>query len=542
MDQASVLAALHRGSLVAIITLPNNFSNALANGQPITLHVDVDNVNADMTDDIQRALPAAIVDFGRQHNLPGIRLHETEIDLIGYDTSFIAYLVVSGLMLDAFIIASILSAMVVAREFEARTIKALAVAPVHSLLPILGRMLATDLVACVAMLIPVAIAIFGYHSMPIHPLAVAGILLLSIAIFGCVGVAIGALLRRTLPVVSLILGLGFAFYLCSGSLEPQRFDGPLIWGIAHISPVYYAVGILEQAYHGLQVTPEPQWLNLVILLAWAGVMVLCAALLLRIALIDRTGTARFGRMKLHIAEIRQWRRPSRLVVRSALGLLILLILLGAGRELWLNTQQQRAESLKQHQLALNASEDRHETALLNDYVQRISTIVAQNPHLYTQKSDPARGTVTTLTQSMWPQLKPAYKVLLLRYLYKEKFIDDDYQVVSLQGIDLHGCNMAGINLSDTDLSGANFSNADMHNSKLVSSTLIGVNFSNTSLVNSDLKVTDMHNITILNANLAGADLAGVIGIDMQQLLHASSLAGTRLPDGSVQPGNQPDKD
>ena len=111
-----------------------------------------------------------------------------------------------------------------------------------------------------------------------------------------------------------------------------------------------------------------------------------------------------------------------------------------------------------------------------------------------------------------------------------------------QGIDLHGCNMAGINLSDTDLSGANFSNADMHNSKLVSSTLIGVNFSNTSLVNSDLKVTDMHNITILNANLAGADLAGVIGIDTQQLLHAYSLAGTRLPDGSVQPGNQPDKD
>lgn len=103
MDEASALAALHRGSLVAIITIPSGFSSAIAHGQPITLHVAVDNVNTDMTYDVQRALPSAIVAFGRQHHLPNIRVQETEIDLINHDTGFIPYLVVSALALDAFI-------------------------------------------------------------------------------------------------------------------------------------------------------------------------------------------------------------------------------------------------------------------------------------------------------------------------------------------------------------------------------------------------------------------------------------------------------
>jgi ABC-2 type transport system permease protein len=97
MDASAALAALHRGSLVAIITIPKNFSSALANGQGVTLQVAVDNVNTDMTDDIQRALPSAIVVFGKQHRFPGSRVQETEVDLIAHDTGFIPSLVVSAL-------------------------------------------------------------------------------------------------------------------------------------------------------------------------------------------------------------------------------------------------------------------------------------------------------------------------------------------------------------------------------------------------------------------------------------------------------------
>lgn len=284
MDEATALAALRRGNLVAIITIPSNFSYALAHGQTVALHVAVDNVNTDMTDDIQRALPSAIVAFVKQYHFPGIRIQGTEVDLIDHETGFIPYLVVSGLALDAFVIASLLSALAVTREFEKKTINLLAVAPVYPLVSILGRLLASSSIAAVAMVFPLALALFGYHIVPLHPLEAVGVLLLCLAIFGCIGVTIGAVLKRTLPVVTLIFGLGFPLYLGSGSLEPQRFDGDLIWMIAHISPVYYAVGILEQAFHGLQVTPEPIWVNFLTLLGWAVLMPLLAGILLRGAL------------------------------------------------------------------------------------------------------------------------------------------------------------------------------------------------------------------------------------------------------------------
>jgi hypothetical protein len=63
------------------------------------------------------------------------------------------------------------------------------------------------------------------------------------------------------------------FYIDSGALEPTRFDGETIWMIAHLSPVYYAVGVLEWAFHGLRVTPEPVYVDLLVLVAIAVVAV-----------------------------------------------------------------------------------------------------------------------------------------------------------------------------------------------------------------------------------------------------------------------------
>ncbi len=419
MDESSALAALHRGSLVAIITVPKDFSYALAHGQAIVLHVAVDNVNTDMTDDIQRALPSAIVAFGRQHHFPGICVQGAELDLVDHDTGFIPYLVVSALALDAFIIASILSTMAVAREFETRTIKLLAVAPVHPLLSILGRMLATDTIAVAAMVFPVALAVFGYHIIPLHPLEVVGVMLLCIAIFGCIGVALGAVLRRTLPVVSLTFGLGFPLYLGSGSLEPQRFDGDLIWAIAHLSPVYYAVGILEQAFHGLQVTPEAWWVNFLALFSWALLTMLLAGMLLRTVLIEKPATQHAAQVRGG-ATGRRWRGLQRRTVLSgALWLFVGLILLTLGGEIGFSEQQQRADALllqQQRQAALVAAEEQHETQLLNDYTQRISSMIPQDTRLYARLAAPIKAAASALTQKTLRQLDTEHKVATLRFV------------------------------------------------------------------------------------------------------------------------------
>lgn len=281
MPKAAAMEALHRGDLVAVIEIPPDFSGSIARGGDTALQVTVDNVDVDMTEDIQRALPSAIVAFGRQVPFPGVRVHVEEFDAVSHDTGFIPYLIVSGLILDTFVIAGILSATTVAREFERGTILLLAAAPTPPLVPLAGRVLAAAAVASAALTLPVLIVVFGYHLFPRHPLEALAALALSIVVFSSLGVLLGAALKRTLPVASLIFGLSLPLYLCSGSLEPQRFDGSRLWTLAHFAPTYYAVGLLEQAFHGFSVTPESAAVNFAALAGWAAASLLAAAGVLR---------------------------------------------------------------------------------------------------------------------------------------------------------------------------------------------------------------------------------------------------------------------
>lgn len=280
LDHDSAEAMLRRGELVSVITIPKGFSAAVQRGDTVALPVDVDNVDADLTDDVQRALPSAISAFGQEMSLPGIRLRPAERDLVSHDTDFIPYLVISGLALDALVVSAALAAIAVAREFESGTNRVLVLSPTNPLAPLAGRLVTTTAVSAVAMLVTATAVLAAYRVAPVHPVELAAGLIACVVIFGCLGVAIGAMIRRVLPVAALVFGVALPLYIDSGSLEPERFDGNVIWGLAHLSPVYYAVGVLESAAHGLQVTPEPVWLDLLALLGWAVVAMFAASRLL----------------------------------------------------------------------------------------------------------------------------------------------------------------------------------------------------------------------------------------------------------------------
>jgi ABC-2 type transport system permease protein len=279
LSQAQQL--LGQGRIVAIITIPQGFTQSILFGQTVSVNVDVDNIDADMTDDIQRALPSAVVTFGNQQNFPGIRVHVNEYDLLQQDTGFIPYLIVSALALDAFVVAGILSAIAVAREFESNIFKQVSLAPIHPIIPFIGRILAADTVAFIGMIISTAIVVFGYQIIPIHPLEMLLSIIICVFIFGFVGALVGVTLKKTLPVASLIFGLALPLYIDSGSLEPERFDGNIIWGLAHLSPIYYAVGILEDAFHGFRVTPEPIYIDFLLLIGWGIILILLSGILIK---------------------------------------------------------------------------------------------------------------------------------------------------------------------------------------------------------------------------------------------------------------------
>jgi ABC-2 type transport system permease protein len=269
MDASSAEQALARGDVAAILSIPADFSQHMAHHTMIRIHFQVDNVNADLTNEVELGIPPAARAFAVANHFPGIRVVTRETDLVRHEVGFIPYLVVGALALAAFVVAGTLAASAVAREFEARTLAYVKLSPVHPLVPLGGRLLATGAVSAAAVGVAALLVVTGYGVTPAHPAAMAAGLLLCVVIFSCIGAGIGTLVRRILPLSALIFGLALALYLDSGSLEPARFYGDRLWVIAHTSPVYYADGLLQYAVHDLRVTPETISVNFAALIGWA---------------------------------------------------------------------------------------------------------------------------------------------------------------------------------------------------------------------------------------------------------------------------------
>ena len=199
-----------------------------------------------------------------------------EKDLVPRETGFLPYVAVSALGLDAFIIAGVLGALAMAREWEGRTVKLLRLAPAGPWPFVMGKVLASSAVAALAMAATTLLVTLGYGVVPVDALGSILGLGLCVLSFACVGACVGAWLKQTLAIVPLIFGLAMPLYIDCGALEPTRFDGEWIWRLAHASPLYYATGLLEWTFHGLRVTPEPVWLDAAVLAALAPLSALLA--------------------------------------------------------------------------------------------------------------------------------------------------------------------------------------------------------------------------------------------------------------------------
>jgi ABC-2 type transport system permease protein len=276
MTAAEASQALGSGGVVGTVTIPAHFSESIARGDTIPLLVRVDNVNTDLTSDLERAIPNAILAFGQSMGFAGLRAHVVEKDLVARETGFLPYVAVSALGLDAFIIASVLGALAMAREWEGRTVTLLRLAPSGPGAFVMGKVLAASAVAALAMVVTTLLVTIGYRVAPVDWVGSTLGLSLCVLSFACVGACLGGWLKRTLAIVPLIFGLAMPLYIDCGALEPTRFDGEWIWRLAHLSPLYYATGLLEWTFHGLRVTPEPIWLDAGVLFALAPISALLA--------------------------------------------------------------------------------------------------------------------------------------------------------------------------------------------------------------------------------------------------------------------------
>jgi ABC-2 type transport system permease protein len=271
MDRKTAFRKLHRGRIVAVIEIPKGFDAAVAEGRTNLVPLTIDNVNLDMTEDVRRAVPAAAAIFAERLDLPGVRIKPRLINVLPKDTGYVEYLGVSAVGLAAVVAGGILGGTVIAREWETGSARMLLLSPSGAGPVLVGRLAAAAVVGVLASAVTALVVVFGYRVPAVHPLEVAAGIVLTVAAATALGGLLGAKLRRTLPITPLVVGITIPFYLDSGALEPQRFDGEALFRLAHLSPAYFGVGVMEHGYNNLIVTPEPIWVLLAALAAVAVV-------------------------------------------------------------------------------------------------------------------------------------------------------------------------------------------------------------------------------------------------------------------------------
>jgi ABC-2 type transport system permease protein len=236
--------------VVAIVTIPANFTQAVEAHAPAHIKVQINNLNTDFTNDIRRAIPDAITQFYQQQGsaspikvtLQEQNLRSQDIQLFQYSAMplLVLLLVVSGL------VSSSLSA---AGEWETRTIKELLLSPTSSGAIISGKVL-TGFVTTLALGILVlgVGALLGWvQPVGVYWLHVLLILAL-VALFSAgLGVALGALLQRIQPVSSAAIVIALYLFFLTGGTAVLAFDPGWLQKVAAFVPLYYGRHALEMA-------------------------------------------------------------------------------------------------------------------------------------------------------------------------------------------------------------------------------------------------------------------------------------------------------
>ena len=243
-------ALYHNLDVVAILTIPSNFTKEVEAHQPAHITVQINNLNSDFTNDIRRAVPDAITQFYQQQGskspiqvaLSEQNLRRQDIQLFQYSAMplIVLLLVVSGL---------VSSSLAAAGEWETRTIKELLLSPASRAAIITGKVLTgfVTTTALGALVLAVGSLLGWVQPVGVYWLPVLLIIAL-VALFSAgVGVALGALVQRIQSVGSVAIVIALYLFFLTGGTAVLAFDPQWLQTIATFVPLYYGRHALEMA-------------------------------------------------------------------------------------------------------------------------------------------------------------------------------------------------------------------------------------------------------------------------------------------------------
>ncbi len=238
-------AQLYQGTLVAVVTIPPTFDKALSHHQPIQIAVQINNVNEDLTNDVQRGLGLAVTTF-YAHTFPHqVSIVSQERDAYPQDTDYLPYLALSISVISLMVSGMLQAGMAMAREWETGTIKELLLAPISSWPMLGGKLFGSFLIALPAVIVVLSVIIFLVGDWPANFLMVIGVSLLTLLVFVAAGLALGMGLKDRATLTTITRAISVPLFFVSGVFEVISFQTGAAQAIARAFPVHYAI-VLEQ--------------------------------------------------------------------------------------------------------------------------------------------------------------------------------------------------------------------------------------------------------------------------------------------------------
>jgi len=243
-------ALLKSLQVVAVITIPADFTQRVAAHEPSPVDVTVNNLNLDFTNDIRRSVPDAITQYYQaQGNASPIKVKMQEINLRHRDVEFFQYNVLPTILLLLMISGLINGGLATAREWESRTVKELLLSPVSRAAIIAGKVFAGF---AITFILGVLVLLLGYALGWTQPQGVywlsALLTIALVSLFGAgLGVAIGAALRRIQVVIVISINAAIYLFFLAGGIGVLAFEPDWLQNIAAFVPLTYGRHALEQA-------------------------------------------------------------------------------------------------------------------------------------------------------------------------------------------------------------------------------------------------------------------------------------------------------
>jgi ABC-type transport system involved in multi-copper enzyme maturation permease subunit len=271
---------IETGRIVAVVTIPADFDARVSENQPVQVDVRINNLNTDFTNDIRRAVPLSITTFYAKALPNLVVVTPREVDLQPRDTDYVPYLAVSILVVGLTLGGILQSGTAAAREYENMTIKELLLSPAPRWAIAMGKMLGAFVVSLGSVIVVLLALILVIGVWPAHWGEVIGYSLLTLLLFVAFGTFLGTMLKQRQPVIALAFGTAIPLFFLSGAFGPISFSTPAIQVIAQIFPLYYAIVLMQHAFHDFVLNTYGIAANALILGAYAVVVILLTALAL----------------------------------------------------------------------------------------------------------------------------------------------------------------------------------------------------------------------------------------------------------------------